>query len=366
MRIVPISCVKENSTLAQTLYNTKGHILLKKGVALTSTLIEKIGENGIGMIYINDQYSKGEIEEIIKPELKNKAVVAIKEAYEHTVNYIYDDMKKASNIREKNKAKTKEKYIHNLYTMSEKMVDEIVSKTNTMINMVDIKTMDNYTYEHSVNVAVLSLVIGIQLKLNKDDLVDLCVGAMLHDIGKVTVNPEIVKNKHGLSEEEMREMEKHTVNGYKYLGEYYNINARSRVVALQHHEKWDGTGYPRGIAGENIHKFARIVAIADVYDTLTSYYDASKVITPNEAIEYIMGSAGRYYDFKFAESFVRKIVPYPEGSLVTLSNGRNGVVERLNMYYPMRPVIKYIDGNGESVDLMKTTNCTIQKVIYET
>lgn len=365
MRIVPINCVKENAILAQTLYNTKGKVLLAKGVSLTQSLIDKIDENGIGMIYINDKYSQGEIEDIIRPELKNKASQAIKEVYKSISASIYDDTKNAKTINQKNKVKIKEKYIQNLQFISETIVNEIISKTNTLINMVDIKTMDNYTYEHSVNVAVLSLVLGIQLKLHKEDLIDLCIGAMLHDIGKVTINPELIKNRYKLSETERTEMESHTTNGFKYLGEYYNINSKSKVVALQHHEKWDGTGYPRGLCGENIHRFARIVAIADAYDTLTSFYDVKHVLTPNDAIEFIMGSAGRYYDFEYAQIFVRKIIPYPEGTLVKISNGRIAVIEKPNLHYPMRPVIKYIDGDKKIIDLMTFTNCTIKNIIYE-
>lgn len=365
MRIVPINCVKENTVLAQTLYNTKGKILLAKGVALTQSLIDKIDENGIGMIYINDKYSQGEIEDIIRPELKNKASQAIKEVYKNISASIYEDNKSAKTITQKNKIKVKEKYIQNLQLIAENIVEEIISKTNTLINMVDIKTMDNYTYEHSVNVAVLSLILGIQLKLHKEDLIDLCIGAMLHDIGKVIINPELIKKRNQLTETERMEMETHTTNGFKYLGEYYHINSKSKVVALQHHEKWDGTGYPRGLCGENIHKFARIVAIADAYDTLTSFYDVKHVLTPNDAIEYIMGSAGRYYDFEYAKLFVRKIIPYPEGTLVTISNGRKAVVEKPNLHYPMRPIVRYIEGEEEIIDLMHLTNCTITSIIYE-
>jgi len=367
MRVVPINCIKANSVLAKTIYNKRGNVLLKKGVELTESLLEKILENGIQMVYINDQYTEGEIEDIIKPELKQKAIEAIKDTYSQAIVSVQSELKSASTLKQKNNAKLKDNYIQNINKLSATLVEEILSKTSTMINLVDIKTMDNYTYEHSLNVAVLSLVLGVQMKLNQKDLVDLCVGAILHDIGKVMIDPNILM-KLNRTEEEENVYKSHADEGYKYLKEYYHLSGRCRIIAFQHHERWDGLGFPRGTAEDHIHKFARIVAITDTYDKLTSSPYQENVVPPNEAIEYIMASGGQHFDFELANVFVRKVNPYPVGTLVLLSNGKKAVVSADNINYPLRPVLKVlkIEGQDEQViNLMQKTDLIIEKIIYE-
>lgn len=367
MRIVPINCIKTESILAKSIYNKRGSVLLKKGIKLTESLLDKITENGIQMIYINDAYSDGEIEDIIKPELRQKTIAAIKETYSKALISSQNELKAASTLKQKNNAILRSNYIQDLNKLAQTLIDEILSKTSTMINLVDIKTMDDYTYEHSLNVAVLSLVLGVQLKLNRKDLVDLTVGAILHDIGKVMINPNVLTNNNRTEEEE-EVYKEHTTEGYKYLKEYYHLSGRCRIIAFQHHERWDGTGFPRGTAEENIHKFARIVAITDTYDRLTSNPYQEKMIPPNEAIEYIMASGGQHFDFELANLFVRKVNPYAVGSLVLLSNGEKAVVTADNINYPLRPVVKILEVKGQTekiINLMKKTDITIDKIIYE-
>lgn len=367
MRLVPINSIKPESELAKTIYNARGSVLLKKGVKLTESILKKIYENGIHMIYINDEYSQGEIEDIIKPELRQKAISAIRETYEKSIVAIQSELQSAKGIKQKNVARRNENYIQDMNKLAAKLVEEILSKTSTLINLVDIKTMDSYTYEHSLNVAVLSLVLGVQLKLNKKDLEDLCVGAILHDIGKVIIDPEVF-TKMNLSEEEEKLYQSHAEVGYNYLKEYYNLSGRARIIALQHHERWDGLGYPRHTKEENIHKFARIVAITNTYDRLTSNPYQEDLVPPNEAIEYIMACGGQLFDFEYANYFVRNINPYPEGTLVKLSNGVSAVVRASHLNYPLRPIVKTLNIEGQTereIDLLKVHDLTIEKILYE-
>ena len=370
MRLVPIACVVDGTPLAKDIMNSKGTILLKKGVVLNEGLIKRVEENNVLSVYIDDEYSDQEINDVIKPEIRQKTVLAIKETFENI---------ERANARAKNADLSlnkrllitgMEKYMDNLKHMSKHIVEEMTSNRNIMINLVDIKNIDTYTYQHSLNTAILSLILGIELKLRKEDLYPLFFGALMHDIGKAFLPRSVVNKRGNYTEDEMIKIKEHTQLGYDYLKEHYGVNSASKVVALQHHEKFDGTGYPRGMSGEYIHRFSRIVAIADCYDAMTSDTPNSMALPPNEAIEYIMGSAGTHFDFQMAEVFARKVIPYPEGTLVNLSSGQVAVVHLVNPNFPLRPQVKILERGKKLpdltiVDLMSEMSITIMSIQYE-
>lgn len=370
MRFVPLNCVIEGYFLGKNLYDSKGRILLKKGTELTDGLIAKMRDNGFNTIYINDEYSNNEIEDIIKPQLRVKAVGAIRETFEGISKSNKQQLNKPANLRKKQNALVQEKYISSLNDISKTLVDEIASSKNVLINLVDIKNMDSYTYEHSLSVAILSLVLGIELRLNKIELYNLCIGALLHDIGKAFISKDLLFKKDKLADDEYRIIKEHPLKGYDYLKNNIQLTAQSRIITLQHHERLDGSGYPNGLSGDKINKLAKIVAIADVYDAFTSDRPYKKASPPHEAIEYIMGSAGRYFDFDMVQAFIRKVVPYPVGTLVKLSNGEIALVEETNPSMPLRPKVKIVKQLATSVkmdtiDLVQENNLVIEGIQYE-
>lgn len=146
----------------------------------------------------------------------------------------------------------------------------------------------------------------------------------------------------------------------------------SAYVAWQHHEKFDGTGYPCGLKGKEIHEYARITALADVYDALTTNRSYREQIMPHEAIEYLRDSEGTAFDPEIAEVFLDKIAPFPVGSIVLLNNGEKAVVIRINKEFPGRPVVASIyDGFGNRLlqpverDLKKDLTLFITKVLED-
>ncbi|AOT71664.1 HD-GYP domain-containing protein [Geosporobacter ferrireducens] len=366
MRLVPINCIKENSYLAQPLYDGEGRILLKKGVNLNESLLKKVEEIGVYSLYIMDEYSDQEIEDIIKPQMRIRAVKTIKDTFK-TFEQSFQQNQQSKKIKQLEQEK--EKQIGSLKDVSRGIVDEILSNRNIMINLVDIKSLDNYIYEHSMSTAVLSLVLGIELGLNKNELYDLCIGAMLHDIGKAFI-PKDILFKENRDKKEKLLVQAHCQKGYNYLKDNSEISGLVKIIVLQHHEHVDGTGYPSGLRDAQINKLAKIVAITDQYDKLTSGSPSQKPVPPHEAIEYIMGAAGRYFDFKMARTFVHKVVPYPIGTLVKLSNGDVGVVDEIFDKFPLRPRVRIIRQNAnriemEFIELMKEINLVIEGILHE-
>ena len=340
MRLVPIEFAKPGNSLAKTIFDNDGRVLLREGVVLTEIFLVRIKRLQIHSVYISDEYSEIVIEDIIKPELRQNAIKAIKETFYSFEKYnLYSNN---INFNEKKFAKEKHAYFESIGSIARDIIDEIISKKNVMINLVDIKSMDNYTYQHSVNVAVLSLVLGVQLQLNQDELYTLCMGALIHDIGKVLIPIDIVLKPGPLTDEEFETIKEHTTKGYDYLKGCLEISAPSRIVALQHHEKMNGCGYPDNIKNKSINRFARIVAIADVYDALTSDRPYRKAMNPNDAVEYILSHGDTQFDYEMVKAFSKAVVPYPPGTLVKLSTGDIGVVTDILPNFALRPQVKIL------------------------
>ncbi len=364
MRIVPLSSVKEGSELGKTIFDSDGRVLLAKGIKLSSSLLKRIKDNGVMSIYINDEYSSNEIEDVIKPELRQKAKKILKESF----NTFYQVSEKSS-LSPQMARKQANQYLDNINSIVSMIVDEIYSQKDLLIKIVDIKSLDQYTFEHSVNVAILSLIIAIELKFNKDKLYHLATGAILHDLGKTYIPKEILMKSGKLTDEEFMMIKLHAYKGYEYLKENMNMSSISRVVVLQHHERVDGTGYPNGLTGDEINDCAKIVAIADVYDALTSDRPYRPAKSPNEALEFLMGASGTYFDYDAVKAFIRRVVPYPEGSMVKLSNGQVAIIEEINPRFTLRPKVRVIKDNGKLVqdrfiDLYEEKSITILGIQY--
>jgi len=370
MRLIPIEFAKPGNYLAKTIYDNDGRILLREGVVLTEVFLTRIIGLQIYSIYISDGYSNIIIDDVIKPELRQNAIKAIKETFYSFEKYnLYSNN---TNFNEKKFAKEKKAYFESIGSLSKNIIDEIISKKNIMINLVDIKSMDNYTYQHSVNVAIISLVLGVQLQLNQNELYTLCMGALIHDIGKVLIPKEIILKPGPLTDEEFNIVKQHTTKGYDYLKGCLDISAPARIVALQHHEKMNGGGYPDNIKNKSINRFARIVAIADVYDALTSDRPYRKAMSPNDALEYLLSHCDAQFDYEMVKAFSKAVVPYPPGTLVKLSTGDIGVVTAVFPDFALRPQVKIIksgtDANaqevGSTVSLVDKLNIVIKNIEF--
>lgn len=370
MRLVPINCVKEGAYLGKTLFDNDGRVLLREGVKLTAPLIKGIKNVHIFTVYINDEYSYNEIEDVINPELRQKSVKIVKEVFSHFEKTASSQINN-NNSKQKDLIKQQQGYLKAICELSMEIIEEITTQKDLLINLVDIKSMDNYTYQHCVNVAILSLVLGIRLKLTRQELYDLCVGALLHDIGKVFIQESILQKPGKLTPDEFAIIKEHTTKGYDYLKGYSSdITAPARIIALQHHEKANGNGYPEKKTGDKINKLSRIVTICDVYDALTSDRPYRRAMSPNEAIEFIMASGGTQFDYQMVKVFAKTIIPYPEGTLVKLSTEDIAVVEKVNPNFALRPSVKVVKSNvpeniGSLFNLENKLDIVIAGIQYE-
>jgi HD-GYP domain-containing protein (c-di-GMP phosphodiesterase class II) len=371
MRLVPIEFSKPGDYLAKTIFDNDGRVLLREGVMLTEIFLIRIKCLKIYSIYISDEYRDIMIEDVIKPELRQTAIKTIKETFYSFEKYsLYSSN---TNFNEKRFAKEKQSYFESIGSVAKDIIDEIISKKNVMINLVDIKNMDNYTYQHCVNVAVISLVIGVQLQLNQNELYTLCMGALIHDIGKVLIPKEIILKPGPLTDEEFKTIKQHTTKGYDYLKGCLDVSAPARIVALQHHEKINGCGYPDNVKDKSINRFARIVAIADVYDALTSDRPYRKAMNPSDAVEYILAHGDSQFDYEMVKAFSKVVVPYPPGTLVKLNTGDIGVVTAVFPDFGLRPEVKIVKSGsdinarqvGSTISLVDQLDIVIKNIVFD-
>jgi len=341
LRFVEVDAVKDGMELAKTIYGKNGEVMLRKGINIKLPFLKRLKQLGYPGIYINDAFSEDIIiEEIISEELRQKSTIVIKKIF----NSLELNIKKNKNLTTD---------INILKNVIDELMSEILSSNVALVNIRDLKNFDDYTYYHSVNVAVLSLLIGKTLGLKDDQLRELGMSAILHDVGKMFIDNEIINKPGLLTNEEYEKIKEHSIEGYKYLKDDFNISSKIYVSILQHHENFDGKGYPNGISKEQIFLYARIITVADVYDALTSERPYKRAETPNKALEYILQNEGKKFDPQIVKIVSERFAPFPVGTFVKLSNGMMGIVVENFTNTCLKPKIKIFWCNGQPVTQME-------------
>lgn len=346
MRLVSINMLTEDMILASSIFYNDS-MLLRAGQKNIIKYKENLIRLGITCVYVEDDKSDG----IIIPDaISEQTRISCKKIVRDTIN----EFEQNSTV--------------NLDSMSiavENIIKDILNNDEIQVSMNDISAADEYTFSHSVSTAVYALLIGKKLGYSKSVLEKLAAGTLLHDMGKVFLEKDIIFKEEALSAEEFEHVKKHTILGYQALKKCNSITELSRIISLYHHERMDGSGYPRGIPAKNLHEFARIVAIADVYDALTSDRCYRKKWTNDKAVEYLIRSSQTKFDVNLVSMFIKQIAIYPNGSMVQLSNGMIGIIKEQNREMPLRPIVRVIaDKDGIEVkryeiDLMKELSITI-------
>ncbi|MCL2255153.1 MAG: HD-GYP domain-containing protein [Lachnospiraceae bacterium] len=238
--------------------------------------------------------------------------------------------------------------------LSETLVDIIAGDENVGISLDELKCSDEYTFKHSLDVAAMSIMIGKMLKLSAPQLRELSLAGLLHDLGKTRIPLEILNAPRKLTDIEFKMMKTHPVYSYQNIMDIKSIPDRVKLGVLQHHEKWNGGGYPQQLEGEKISLYARILTVADVYDALVTARPYKEAHSPSHAIEMMMAMS-QDFDIHILRVFLRSIVLYPVGSLVKLSNGEVAYVVKNNKENVLRPEL--VTPDGKRYDLFNDLNC---------
>lgn len=348
MRFVKRNNLEAGMSMARPIYSDDGRVLLNSGVILNDTYIKKIIAMGISGIYIiTDSYEDVEVPEVIGETTRRIAISETKAVFESV------RVGKTFNIGE-------------ICQSVNSIIDEIVASPHIIVNLSDIRTYDGYTFAHSVNVCVLSVILGLRFQLNQLELRELAIGAILHDIGKMKVPSKILNKPGSLTNAELAEVQKHSYYGWEVLRKHPEIPLLSAHIAYQHHERSNGKGYPRRLVDNQIDLYAKIVGVADAYDAMTSERVYRSGMLPAEALRLIKQLGGIQFNQDVVNSLLELVAPYPVGSRVILNTREIGVVVDVNQAERSRPIIRLlyqpdgrrIDRNYE-VDLVKERNLAI-------
>jgi len=355
MRRINIDDLKPDMILARSIYSSDGRILLNAGMVLNEQYIARLSDLGILSVYIVDEVFgiDHEVEDVVSERTRIETIQLVKDSFA--------SLEQARKIN-----------VKMVQTLVGRLIDELLEHPQVLINLSDIRSYDDYTFAHSVNVCILSLMTGITLGYNDTKLKELGIGALLHDIGKVSLDKALINKPEDLSREEYELIKHHPQLGFEILRKYDDISLLSAHVAFQHHERWDGNGYPRGLAGEAIHEYARIVAVAVVYDALLADRPYRSSYSVNQAITILRRMAGVHLEKRCVDAFVVNIAIYPIGSIVELNSGVIGVVVDVNREMPNRPVVKVVYDKltrrfyqAHEVDLSKLETVLITRILEE-
>ncbi|GAB6042914.1 HD-GYP domain-containing protein [Endothiovibrio diazotrophicus] len=224
----------------------------------------------------------------------------------------------------------------------DRMVSSIFRNHDAMLSLQRVRTRDQYTFEHSVSVAVLLVTFAKELGLPRETIQEIGLGAMLHDIGKIKV-PDAILNKPGkLTDDEFTVMRKHVIYGAEIISESSGISPTAAAVLAQHHERYDGTGYPRGLAGEKITRYGQMAAIVDVYDAITADRCYHKGQEPTAVLRKLLEWSQHHFNPTLVHQFIRCVGIYPVGTLVRMESDRLAVVVAAGEKGPLYPTVRAV------------------------
>lgn len=346
MRLISVQQLDSHMKLAKPIYY-HDTLILKEGCTELPRFSEKLIQLGINYVYIFDEMSDGiEIPDIVDSSTRQACKLTLQSTIK---NYICSESWDVASL-----------------TVSiSKLMDEILDHKDVMISLKQIGSIDESTYIHSISTTIYSLALAIELGYNDKMLRKLAMGTLLHDIGKILLNSNIIFKNGALSNEEFEYVKTHTTLGYEALQNCPSLTELSRIIALCHHEKLNGSGYPNHACSKYLHPFVRIVTIADVYDALTSDRCYRNHWTAKKALDHLLEHSGTLYDTEFVRVFMQQISIYPNGSIVRLSNGYLAIVKDQNKNTAERPIVRVIaDSNGCAItayelDLLSELSITI-------
>ncbi|HYB31468.1 MAG TPA: HD-GYP domain-containing protein [Solirubrobacteraceae bacterium] len=365
MRLVPIADLPPDARLARDIFTGRDAApLLRAGVTLTDRFVEHLNRAGIQAVWVEDFYSHGiTAEPVITGRTRALAT--------HALLALHQEARQAVVAGRTLDPKATDK----LSDVVDGILQEIEESDGKALVLADLCGAAAYSIQHSIDVTALGLLIGRRMIIEhgwldykgerhddrqEERLFRLGMGLLLSDVGKLAV-PEAILNKRGkLSEEEWEIVKSHPKAGVKLIRDTGAWCPLVQACVLRHHERWDGSGYPEGKSGGEVHEMARIAAVADTYDAITSERPYAPAKPAHVGVQTILAGAGTHFDPVICEVFARRVAPFPPGIEVELVDGRRAIVVSVPEYQVDRPVVRVMGGGGSPVDIDLTQDRGIQ------
>lgn len=342
MQWVPVREIRSGMRLAKSILLSDGRLFLVRGSELRESYIAPLTEQGVLAVYVVNELAPDVVPEEV---VSDGARRTLTEELRSVVRQLQPTLSESAR-------RGLAKFSGSLDTDRLRpalgnVVDEVIANRQVVFNLKDLRNADDYTLGHSVNVCILSTLLGTVMGFAPGELRDMALGALMHDIGKTLTPAEILTKAGPLTPEEMTVMQQHTVDGWRILKEQRGIPYTSAIIALQHHERWEGGGYPEGLKGEQIYRYARVCTVADCFDAMT----ADRVYRPGmssaRALDLMQGDMAHFFEPDLVWNFTQCVAPYPVGSMVMVSGGLQGVVVGVRRGKTYRPRIRLVlDSDG--------------------
>lgn len=323
--------LKTGMVTAQSIFNEKGAPFLVRGTPLTDRYIYRLRQLSIPELHVTSLSSNFQLQpppDIVEERTRVQAVDNVAETFREAEENGRFDMTR-------------------LEKCADFLVRDIMAKKKNLVQITDIRLHDSYTFSHSVNVAVLSTMLGDLCGYSKRKLQIITLGGLLHDIGKLAVPTPILNKSGSLTAGEFKIIRRHPSEGRKILKELNSpITSILAIIAVQHHEHLDGSGYPYHVRGKSIHPYSRITAIADVYDALTSVRPYKRAYKPNVVYRMMMQNSTGHFDMDRLRLFFDNVAIYPVGTVMKTQLGY-AIVKKVVFGHTLAPVvIVFADKNG--------------------
>lgn len=349
---VSIDACLPGMVTAETIYNNYGAVIVWENTPLDDNSIFRLKDFGIDTIQIFESSLTQNTESALNtPQKKNEQVI-FTESYERDA----DEFKSILHDLSAGKTISIEKTV----TIADSIYQKKDQNRDIINCIAQIRNIDEYTYYHSINVSMLSMLIGKWLRFDPDDIHMLVQAGLLHDIGKSRIPFSILNKPEKLNDEELYEMRKHSEYGY-YLVQYMkSIDRRISEAVLYHHEREDGSGYPMGLMGDQIPAFARVIAVADTFDAMTANRSYRMKDHPFRVFEMMQNGCFGYLNPVILDTFLANISHYYIGSLVMLNDGRTAEVIYINRLQYGKPILK---AGEEYIDMAVSKNIEIEELL---
>lgn len=318
-----------------------GVVLVAKNMGITKSLVDRLITHGIYDVYIK--------EEEIPMEKYNQPLMDTYVKVEEKLDNIFIDIKKGKEL-------SSEELFEDMASFVEKVVDE----RDILTQMRLLKKKDDYTFNHSLGVSTLAASLGKWLDYSEEEIIDLAIAGLFHDVGKLKVSDAIINKPGELTEEEFEMVKAHSIYSSHMLSESGNFNEDIILGVLQHHERMDGTGYPDGIRGDKIHRYAKIIGICDIYHALTSRRVYKDKESPLKVAEYIREESFTRIDPFITQVFLKNISKFYVGNKVILSTGEIGEIIYVNPQNDTKPMVKVGD---KFIDFLKEKDIEVVDII---
>jgi HD-GYP domain-containing protein (c-di-GMP phosphodiesterase class II) len=361
MRKIKTQDLKEGMMFNKPVYISGENLLVPPNTAIRKKDIERLQKWEVAEVETDGDLLSEAEKEMLDFEKASRG----REGYDFYISLIRKTEDIFRNIRSKNEDKIAQ-YFPAIESISRDIIGEVEKKQTDMLDHLSRRNKkENRLAVSAVNCGILSAIVGTHMNIPKVRLLSLVEGALLHDVGMLRIDEEVLDKKERLKDDELRQIRTHTLVSYVIISKEMKIPEEVAAIGIYHHERWDGTGYPKKLKGEEIPLFARIVSVVDAYEAMINKRPYRKPLIGYTAIKSILNDNGTHFDESILKIFLRCMGIYPIGSFVLLNNNDIGKVIDLNVSSPMRPTIQVlIDESGKRLDQPKKINLAVNNSIF--